>query len=158
MIWLSAGLDTNLDQSYKIKYILTLPPPPPFLRLEHQRILYNGIFQEKTVQRRSKQNNELPFTGLNGRVVSVLTSDKHLHDRIVSQIWVHTVRAHRTSLTPPLFLLMCLCQAMKVSCHLNMYFSGMYFSGIYLPLSAIVLLDFGTVPTVWNVLFSFFYH
>jgi len=55
------------------------------------------------------------------------------------------VRAPRTSLTPPLFLIDVPVPIQEISGHLNMYFSS-----IYLPLSAIFGLNFGTVPTVWN--------
>ena len=67
---------------------------------------------------------------------------------------VHPVRGevcvHKISVTLVSFLLKCLCQARKVRGH------AFVCSGIDFPSFTILTFDFGIVPTVWYLLFSFY--
>ena len=84
------------------------------------------------------------FVQLYVGVVILIVCRKHLHGRIISlrgEFW-----AHRTSLTPPFFLLEFLCQARKVYLCVR---------GIDLHLSKSLTFDFGIVPTMWYLFLSY---
>jgi hypothetical protein len=79
------------------------------------------------------------------RVGILLTCGKHLHGRIKS-LWGEAW-AHKTSLVPPHFIQMPVSsQDSERSCICVLVVPMM-------PLSTIILIDFGIVPTVWYFMF-----
>ena len=82
----------------------------------------------------------LVFYMLYVRVGILLTWWKHLHDRIISLR--REVQAHKSKLTPPLFL-KCLYQSREVRGHVCISVLGVSI----LPLSTILIFDFGVVSS-----------
>lgn len=77
-----------------------------------------------------------------GRIRILLTCGKHPQDHITSlggDIWVH-----KTSLSPSLFI------AVPVTSQENMRSCICVLGVFILPLSIILIFDFGDVPTVWH--------
>jgi len=79
----------------------------------------------------------------------LLTCGKHLHDHIISlrgEVWANT-----TSLTPPSFIEVPVPSQESERSYMYICVLGLSI----LPLSMIIRLDFGTVPTVWYFFFQF---